>query len=1077
MLMYKKGMYVRVPLDESEEQHRYFAIGQIVRFEEENAVVKLHNINNLLEIYEYKSLYKIEKNNLCRALPNDYIPCMYKNKTVKLIGTQSNKDYNRILIFDGNNYVYTEENNVVISFCYLKVDPLEQLINQEFHNSIYFTTRLKPLQIYKKLEFSSFGFKELYNSRVYLMKHQIDTVIKALKMDGIRLMLADEVGLGKTIQACIILRAFMNRNRKKHSLIIVPKHLEKQWENELINKFWTNVRDSNENVQLIAMEDYISQSSNLSKKKFDFIIVDEVHNYLSDNNICEMIVSLSKNTENILILSATPIQNRMEEYLRLLKILEPGRFEKMTIEEFKVLSIKQDNIRDQIYGIVKNIDTYEEDEFFREDIDEEFEGVVAYLKDSILNEFYREFYVSNQLSDKLYYLKCALSYISNYYQFERRIIRHRKMELRNKFANRVCLSEPTDLGCKSNRYYDSVIIFNEVITLLTQNKSVNFHLVKETIQAFYSSPHAFKKIYVESIQSIVNEPLKIKADIYVINEWIKELDFELENLKNCFDDPDTISFKMLNVLDYIDQNLEYEKIVIIFDCIATLDVFERIIAKEYKDSTCYAIYRVDQDNELNNDAILKFQESDECRILIADKSAGEGKNLQMGSTIIHYDLQWSPSNIEQRIGRLDRIGRDLRNDVKSVVFFEQNSIEEELFQLWYDVFQVYTGSISGMEIILNDVDNIINQGLIQSGLHGISEQINNISELINRSNVYLEKERYYDVAKQLNPVTERKYEKLIEDFSKENESILTNSVLEWGGIVGFNHNRVGSNSKRIEFNKKNLVSGLKSLKNSLFPLPNTKKIMEYSSKQHEFIGTFNRETAILNESIVFFAPGEEVFDSLFTSAVNSYKGRTTAIKVYGKTDADFFVFKWTVEVDYDVLSRYEVDISTFEQFLDIVETQVFVDYFLIDGYIDDEMVRELLNNIEESRMTIQNKKIVYAAGRSRSIVFKHPEKKDYYALLERYPKELWTDLVAKAISLSRSKVQLEYERSLDLRLAIGRIDERKIALENANKYFMQVESAEHNYINIINMLHNVSPFKLVFDSSALFFMEAKNDEF
>ncbi len=83
--------------------------------------------------------------------------------------------------------------------------------------------------------------------------------------------------------------------------------------------------------------------------------------------------------------------------------------------------------------------------------------------------------------------------------------------------------------------------------------------------------------------------------------------------------------------------------------------------------------------EANVDA---FQSDDTCRMMICDELGGEGRNFQMADILLHLDLPWTANALEQRIGRLDRLGRDCDRDVISVVFYAENTIEAHLFTLW-----------------------------------------------------------------------------------------------------------------------------------------------------------------------------------------------------------------------------------------------------------------------------------------------------------------------------------------------------------------------------------------------------------
>ena len=98
----------------------------------------------------------------------------------------------------------------------------------------------------------------------------------------------------------------------------------------------------------------------------------------------------------------------------------------------------------------------------------------------------------------------------------------------------------------------------------------------------------------------------------------------------------------------------------------------------------------------------RFQNEPEYRIMLSDESGGEGRNFQTADELICIDLPWSANTLEQRIGRLDRIGRDKTKDVKSVIVYARDSVEGDLADIWNKGLNIFNKSQSGLEIIMND---------------------------------------------------------------------------------------------------------------------------------------------------------------------------------------------------------------------------------------------------------------------------------------------------------------------------------------------------------------------------------------
>lgn len=135
----------------------------------------------------------------------------------------------------------------------------------------------------KVLDNSVFGFKELAGCKIFLKEHQLKTTMRCLQEKKCRVMLADEVGMGKTIEAASVLKVYLLHNSNKKILIAVPHPLVAQWRTELLIKFeiipGQNINDNY--VQLIAEEDI----ENHINTRWDFVIADEAHKLLANRRL------------------------------------------------------------------------------------------------------------------------------------------------------------------------------------------------------------------------------------------------------------------------------------------------------------------------------------------------------------------------------------------------------------------------------------------------------------------------------------------------------------------------------------------------------------------------------------------------------------------------------------------------------------------------------------------------------------------------------------------------------------------------------------------------------------------------
>lgn len=197
-------------------------------------------------------------------------------------------------------------------------------------------------RVNKILDNSILGFKELAGCKIYLMPHQLNTIMRCNQEKNCRYMLADEVGMGKTIEASAVLKLFLLKNSRKSIAIVVPDALKEQWRVELFLKFdiaqGTDV--NNNTVNLLSFSDYVTGQDLVN---YDFVVIDEVHRLLNDAEY-ERYHTLSQRANNILLLSATPLQRRTSDYLNLLRLLDPKKYDDYSDKEFAELFLEKNII-------------------------------------------------------------------------------------------------------------------------------------------------------------------------------------------------------------------------------------------------------------------------------------------------------------------------------------------------------------------------------------------------------------------------------------------------------------------------------------------------------------------------------------------------------------------------------------------------------------------------------------------------------------------------------------------------------------------------------------------------------------
>lgn len=537
---------------------------------------------------------------------------------------------------------------------FVEEDELEPIsesqdISLEPYKLSYICAAIKIKQL-----FSDFAEKKAIvspaRSEVIPLPHQIEALKKVMGSNPIRFLLADEVGLGKTIEAGLIIEEMKLRYHIKRILIVVPKGLSLQWVSEmklhfaedfkLINgneiesldrlfvseggawKQFDQVIITHDSVKPLAhrrgwtkekVDAYNTQRlGNLLKAGWDLIIVDEAHRF---GGTTEQVAryklgkNLSDNAPNLLLLSATPHQGKSDAFFRLMNILDERAFpeedsiSKESVSPFLVRTEKR-----------KAIDANGE-RLFKDRITSTIpvEWGPNHNNHQLLYEQVSE-YARTGYNKAVKSKKPQMSFLMILLQ---RLVSSSTSAIRNTLERRLT-----------------------VLKTLTKEDNLQNNLpALDDLEEMDGEEQ--QEALIESSSDILSE--------------ISEVEELLELAKQCensSDDAKTIAFINL-VAKLMDEEKDYNlKILVFTEFVATQEMLAEKLEKRNFD-----VERINgsMSSDDRKDAMKRFEES--SNFLVSTDAGGEGLNLQFAHVIINYDLPWNPMKIEQRIGRVDRIGQ------------------------------------------------------------------------------------------------------------------------------------------------------------------------------------------------------------------------------------------------------------------------------------------------------------------------------------------------------------------------------------------------------------------------------------
>lgn len=509
------------------------------------------------------------------------------------------------------------------------------------------------------------GFLSSLASGIIPLPHQLHVLNRAMENNNIRYILADEVGLGKTIEAGMIIRELKSRGLVSRILIVCPTGLVTQWSSEMQEKFhekfqvvlpsdYDTIRrlTDNEDVygqfdQVISPMDSIKpieKHAGWSQEKveqynkeriysiinsgWDLIIIDEAHRVAgSSGEVARYKLGnlLSQASPYLLLLSATPHNGKTEPFLRLIRLLDAELFP-------NAKSI----VREQVAPFLIRTEK-------REAIDNNgnllFKKRLTHLVTISWDE-------RNGLQRELYEMVSA--YVAKTYN---KALRNRKKNMCMIFL---------------------LIIMQRMVTSSTAaiRQSLERRLNVLLEQSTYIGNLKEEDLDELNIEDGVEDA--IKAVSLNIEQEIEELKQIISLAKQAqFQNQDAKVEPLLNEIDTILSEDRTQKVIIFTEFVATQAYLQELLTKRgYSVTILNGGMSIDE----RNAAMQEFKNS--TGIFISTDAGGEGLNLQFANIIINYDLPWNPMKIEQRCGRVDRIGQ--QRDVHIYNFILGETVENRV---------------------------------------------------------------------------------------------------------------------------------------------------------------------------------------------------------------------------------------------------------------------------------------------------------------------------------------------------------------------------------------------------------------
>ena len=461
--------------------------------------------------------------------------------------------------------------------------------------------------------------------------HQAELLYKLLLRNPIRALIADEIGLGKTVEAILVIDWGLRKGSFRRILILTPKSLVSQWDAELTRAGLTPMKDldllENDGIFLFKIDTVKKDphKSRILKSTWDLIVVDEAHKLSLETERIKFVKELiQKNSKSsLLLLTATPHKGDPEDYIEKIFLIDPG------LDRRKLKNLSGKISRDFYLNLIDSI-------VFRRskrDVNEVYEKQAIFTK-----AVFRACVIQPTEKERNYVEKLdelTRDLLSRFGQVK-------GLELVAAIIDKRGLSSP-EAGLKT---------FERILENLSKSLKVSEDLEEDLKTYFYE-------------EDIDSDPDKLVDALSKFMNYLGQYKEKIEELRSLAQEitrgRDT---KLSTLLGLVRKHLSRgDKVVVFSEYADTANyVFKKIretFAKDYSEVDVRVITGDILANKQDTiEDVKKWLSEPGPKVLVSTDVASEGLNLQQASVVIHYELPWSLVKLEQRAGRVWRLGQD-----------------------------------------------------------------------------------------------------------------------------------------------------------------------------------------------------------------------------------------------------------------------------------------------------------------------------------------------------------------------------------------------------------------------------------
>lgn len=762
------------------------------------------------------------------------------------------------------------------------------------------------------------GLRALLASRIDLHPHQA-FVAGTVILDPVRrYILADEVGLGKTIEAGIVLHDLLSRRPDARILILAPGPLTRQWLCEMHSSFGGQgfkLADLHpiETIDLARWSKVICSTNyaldgldeDLLDTHWDLVIVDEVHHLLDAPHLYDLVHALSLKARDLLLLSAVPVRRRESELYRLLALLDPRTYSADGTGEAAFLDIyaAQEPLGRRLNLLSHDLADLDSGDATSDDVIARLDRLLSLpilAEDTQLRDMLTAAEAAPERAGTI--ARDAHQIISDRYRVNRRILRNRRERLISQERLTAIQRRPAPLPFDPDQIEaDAVRAAQALLADLAASNSASDVVrpfARILLQALCDADAilgVFGAVHSATAATVNSYGLEMLNAVVGLGgeRWPILLETVCAGVKAHIDSAlladatrcainwrksSSSSARLDRVAELLRTEIAAGRKTLVFAGFPGVAERLAIALRERLGEAAITEFRSSMDDMAKEESVRRFRAVPSVAVMVSDESGGEGRNFQFAHSLIHFDLPWQPAVIEQRIGRLDRLGREaISCEVISHVCIDADGWEAGLYACYNEGLDLFGTSVSGLEFALRHLQDQIVDAALAGGR-------DDLVDLAPSLKVSAAEERVRDDSEAL--LDEASYhavraERFVRHPSADVEPLLEGAFLDYfralAGGKGVSRYRPNDGS-----------DGGWSIRPDDIPHGEITIVdKDAAGELGKRVGTFRRTVAQRHRDFEFFTYGNPLFDAIVAALGQKLTGRTYAISCQAAGVASF----------------------------------------------------------------------------------------------------------------------------------------------------------------------------------------------